>query len=427
MLAFISKFGLADSKGLLRNFAAFGVAEFSVRLVRLLTVIVIARQLVPEIVGVAALALTLFELIRVLANIGVGQKIVSCEDHVLEATCNSAHKIFWRWCILMAEIQIMAALLLIVLFDQILAGQMLAALSLVYLFMPGGLVQCFLLMREGRAAKTARISATQTIIDHILTACLLLAWPSAWSIVLPKLLTAPVWLYLTRQALPWSPKPDAGYVAPRDLIQFGLSVLATEIALALRSQFDKLIVAATLGLSALGTYYFAFNAGVGIVSSLIAAFGTVLLPTLCSVPAGPARLQKLKFAIALGTLFFIPLVAAQVLLAPIYVPIIFGAHWAHAVPLISILCLASIPTFTAAVATTWLRAEGKPGVDAKANILSCVAALTALYFGAVHGGLNAAALGWVVGLTLISVPFAVTILIRAIKPFSKNYNQEKFS
>lgn len=427
MLASIAKSRLADSKQLLRNFAAFGVAELLVRLVRLLTVIVIARQLVPEIVGLAALTLTLFELIRVLANIGVGQKIIACESRLLDATCNGAHRIFWVWCILVAGIQIAAAMVLAFYFEQFLAGQMLAVLALVYPFMPGGLVQCFLLMRHGKAAETARIAATQTILDHILTACLLLIWPSQWSIVLPKILTAPIWLFLTRKAFPWSPKPQAGYAAPSQLVHFGLSVLATDMALALRSQLDKLIVAATLGVSALGTYYFAFNAGLGIVSSLITAFGTVLLPILCSVPEGQARSQKLKFATVLGAFLFVPVVAAQVLLAPFYVPLIFGEHWVHAIPLISILCLASIPTFVAAVATVWLRAEGRPHIDAKVNILSCIVALAALYFGAAFGGLTEAALCWVIGLTVISVPFAITVIGRATRTNLEEFKQETFS
>lgn len=411
---------------LLRNFAAFGVAELSVRLVRLLTVIVIARQLVPEIVGIAALCLTLFELVRVLANIGVGQKIISCEENLLAATCNSARRIFWLWCGAVAIVQILVAAILAFGFRQILAGQMLAILSLVYIFMPGGLVQCFLLMRVGRASATARIAATQTICDHMLTATLLLIWQSPWSIILPKLITAPIWLLLTRRAFSWRPNIAAGYVPARSLMHFGLSVLVTDMALALRNHFDKIIIAATLGVSALGTYYFAFNAGIGIVASLIAAFGTVIYPSLCAVQ-GQLRLQKLKQLILIGSAIFMPIIAAQILLAPIYVPLVFGAHWAHAIPLIMILCLASIPAFAAAIATAWLRAEGRPAIDAKLGVVSCIAALSALYLGANMGGLNDAALAWVGGLSLVTIPFAAWVVSSAFSKNSEIQQQEIFS
>lgn len=409
---------------LLKGLAAFGMAELGVRLVRLATVVIIARQLAPEIVGIAALTLTAYELIRVLANIGIGQRIIAADPAELAALCNTAHRIFWRWCSIVAGVQLVVAIILAAGFDQVLAGQMLAVLALSYFWMPGGLVQCYLLMREGRAGTTARTAAIQTIADHLLTAILLVLWPSPWSIVLPKLLTAPIWLMLTRRARPWAADAAAGYLPIRGLIRFGTSVLATDLLLAMRNQLDKLIVAATLGVSALGTYFFAFNAGIGIVSSLISAFGTVALPWLCAVPAGRARLRKLHSVILLGSAIFLPLIVLQALLAPIYVPIIFGRNWEHAVPLIAILCLAGIPMLFSAITTAWLRANGTPDTDAKAGLISCAAALTGLFIGTQSGSITLASAFWLAGLTLGILPFAFLILTRAGRIPSQPFTRE---
>ena len=49
---------VATASPLVRGVAAFGSAELANRFVRLVTTVVIARQLAPEIVGQAALALT---------------------------------------------------------------------------------------------------------------------------------------------------------------------------------------------------------------------------------------------------------------------------------------------------------------------------------------------------------------------------------
>ena len=184
--------------------------------------------------------------------------------------------------------------------------------------------------------------------------------------------------------------------------------------IAVRTQVDKLIIASTLGVSALGTYYFAFNAGIGIVSSLIAAFGTVIFPSLCAQAPGVARSQKLAMAAMLGAGLFVPIIAAQSLLAPLYVPLIFGAHWAHAAPLISILCLAGIPMLAGTLTTQWLRAHNRAHVDAVGGVLACVAALSGLLAGAQMGSLSAAAFGWVAGLALAILPFATFILRPAL-------------
>jgi len=402
---------LALFKGLM----AYGLAELSVRLVRLVTVILIARQLPPDIVGVAALSLTLFELVRVLANVGVGQTIIAADAARLDATCNTAHRLFWLWCGGVALVQVAVAGLLWLGFDQPLAAQMLGVLALVYLFMPGGLVSCYLLMREGRAATTARTVAIQTIADHILSAALLLLWQSPWSIILPKLLTAPIWLVLTRRARPWQPFAGAGREPVRGLLRFGLPVLATEMMAALRVQLDKLIIAASFGVTTLGTWFFAFNAGIGIASSLITAFGTLAFPALCAGDGADTR-RRLKMVAAMGALIFVPMVLAQSLLAPLYVPVIFGAHWVHAIPLIATLCLAGIPMICATVTTAWLRASGRPGRDAVAALAATVASLTGLWIGCQTGDPVHAAIGWVGGTTLVILPFAAFTLWRALSP-----------
>ncbi len=409
---------------ILKGLAAFGSAEMIVRVVRLVVVLLIARRLAPEIVGVAALTLSVFELVRVLANIGVGQQIIAASEARLDATCNTAHRVFWFWCSGVAVVQMLAALSLAFIFKQTLAGEMLGVLALVYFMMPGGLVQCYLLMREGRASTTARTSATQTVADHILTAALLSVWPCAWAIVMPKLLTAPIWLILTRRARPWQPKPEAGYLPARALFSFGLTVLATEVIIAARGQVDKLIIAATLGVSALGTYFFAYNAGIGIISSLISAFGTVVFPKLCAVPTGQARSSSLQTAIVLGSAIFLPIIAMQSFLAPLYVPIIFGEKWHHAAPLIGTLCLAGVPMFLAALTTDWLRAEGRAGFDAFANAISCTLALGGLFIGTTTGSLNYAAAFWVGGLALGIFPYAGRVLFRALNP-NETYQQKE--
>lgn len=402
------------SRALASGLFAYGLAELSVRVVRLVTVILIARQLAPDIVGQAALTLTLFEIIRIFANIGVGQQIIAAPQDRLGAICNSAQRIFWIWCGCVAVIQLFVAMILAIVFGQQTAAILLAILSLVYALMPGGLVQCYLLMREGRAAVTAKISAIQTIADHLLTAVLLLAWPSPWAVILPKLLTAPIWLILTRRARHWLPDPALGTVPYQQLMGFGLSVLATDLLIAIRNQADKLIISAMFGVTALGTYFFAYNAGIGIISSLITAFGTVLYPTLCNAADNASRAKRMGQAVALGLCLFLPVIALQAGFAVYYVPLVFGDTWSHAAPLVAVLCMAGVPMLASTAATAWRRAEGKPHHDAAAQLVLGIAAIAGLMLGAANGTLESAAFGWVAGQCLVAIPIAYWVLRRPV-------------
>ena len=61
---------LADR--LVRNVGWYGLAEFANRFTRLITTIILARWLIPHDFGIAAVAMTTFEIIRVLAQYGIG-------------------------------------------------------------------------------------------------------------------------------------------------------------------------------------------------------------------------------------------------------------------------------------------------------------------------------------------------------------------
>jgi len=388
---------------LLRGLGAYGGAELATRIVRLGATVIIARQLAPEIVGQAALALTLFEVVRVLSRCGVGQRIIACGEAELAATCNTAHALFWAWSGLLVMVQLAASATLWLAFAQPVAAGMLAMLSLVYLWMPGGLVQCHLAMREGLNGHMARTAASQAIADHILTAALLLLWPSPWSVVLPKLLTAPIWLIMTRRNRAWQLDPAAGRVPVRAMARFSGAVLLAEALFAVRTQCDNLIVAAMMGTSALGTYFFAYNAGIGIVSSLVSAFGTVAFPMLCAARQGGERLHAMLRVAGLGGAIFVPIILLQALAAPFYVPIVFGAHWAAAANLVAILCLTGLPLLLSCLTTVWQRAEGRVASDALSHAIACGAALSGLTIGARLGSLEAAALGLVIGQSLAAM------------------------
>ncbi|QLC25202.1 oligosaccharide flippase family protein [Parasphingopyxis algicola] len=415
-----------DDRLLLGGFTAYVSAELIVRIVRVAAILVIARQVDALILGVAALALTLFELVRVLANAGIGQKIIAAQEVDLPAICNTAYRLFWIWCGIVALVQAAVAAMMAFMFGQSAVAAMLALLCGVYAIMPFGLVQVFLLMRAGKLQTTARITASQTIADHILTALLVLIWPSAWAVVLPKLLTAPVWLLMVRRACHWRRDSTAGHAPVASFAAFGTGVLITEIGTAARIQLDKLIIGALLGVEALGLYYFAFNAGLGITGSLTSAYGTVLYPFLCRAKDRLEGAARYRRGIMFGGAILVPLILLQVVLADLYVPIIFGAHWSSAAPLVSLLGLAALAMLGSTLATTWLRATGRTGRDAAANFLAGTFALGGLALGAGHG-IDTAALGYVAGLSIILIPFFAWIALHAARTVSLPISPKEYS
>ena len=395
---------------LVRGLVAFGSAEAATRVIRLGALLIVARRVTPEIFGTAALALSLFELVRVLANAGIGQRLIVARDDELASLCRTAYRLFWLVCLTVAAIQLAVAAMVATVFALPQAGMMLALLALVYCVMPPGLVQIFLTMRAMRMETVARIAATQNIADSLLTVALVLIWPTAWAIVLPKLLAAPVWTVLARRSTRWDGDSRIAPAPYREFALMGPSVLATELLAALRLNADKLIVGALFGTEILGLYYFAFNAGLGLTQSFVAACNMVVFPHLAKASAadGVAEFRK---AFATGLAMLAPVVTAQALLSPFYVPLVFGETWVPAVPYIALLSLAALPLYAGSLVGAALRVEGRPQHEALLTGLGSAAALAGLA-AAAPLGLTAACLGYGLGLAVIFLPAAIRRLTR---------------
>ncbi|WP_298465679.1 oligosaccharide flippase family protein [uncultured Erythrobacter sp.] len=397
-----------------RGMLAYGSAEAATRIVRLGAILVVARQISPELLGTAALALSLFELVRVLTSVGIGQRIIVATENELASVCNAAFRLFWGVCLSVMAIQLIVAAFALAIFPDGGVAMMLAVLSAVYLFMPAGLVQIFLAMRAQRMAATARVAAMQNMADAALTVVLVLVWPSAWAIVLPKLLTAPLWLVAARRTYRWAPDRCVQSVHISEFAEFGPAVLGSELLAAARLHGDKLLVGALLGTDALGLYYFAFNAGLGITQSFVAACNIVLFPHLAKSSVGTIG-REFRRSFTLGFLVLCPVVLAQALLAPWYVPVIFGANWIEAAPYIALLAGAALPLYAGAILGARSRAVQKPLAETSLMGAATFAALVGLAAGA-QISLAWACAGFSLGLSTILLPAAAIQLFASTKP-----------
>ena len=347
---------LATPSRIAQNLFAYGASEVAAKASRLLVVVAVARSLDLAQIGVAAAALAAADILKALTENGVGQRIIAAREADLARTCATAHRIFWVWCIglFVAQSGIGIALyasgasLELLMLILLLAGE--------YLFMPAGLVQTALAMRAGKLRQTAAISGAQIVGANMISAALALMWPSALALILPRLLTAPFWLVAMRRLHPWTPDLSQGFAPLRPFFSFGWAVLGVELVKALRLQGDKVIVGTLMGAEALGLYFMAFNAGLSLANSFSVAFSTVLFPHLC---ASDDKSLALRQSILLAMGLITPAVVAQALLAPYYVPVLFGNGWSGLDQIVSILCLVAIPTTLWSATAGWLRATGR--------------------------------------------------------------------
>lgn len=376
------------------------------RVSRIGATVVLARQLDSAELGVAAIALTLFELIRVLANNGLGQAVIRASAERLDATCATAARLAWVLCLGVALLQAGLGLAMTQAGVAGEAGLMLAALAGVYICMAPGLVPVYLILRDGRMKVTAGISLAQVLADNALTIILVLSGFGAWGVVLPKLLVAPIWLVAVRRAQPWRRNRLAGTVPSLELLRFAAPVLGSEILTAARFNLDNLLVGSILGIEALGLYYFIFNAGIGFSLSLTNALSTIIFPHFA---AAQGRAGEIRAALDRAMRGIIPAIAAliglQALAALLYVPIVFGARWEGAAGLVALLCASAISRPFADASAQAMRAGGMAGKELRWAIFG-TAAYLGCFAAALPFGLPVAVVVLAITATLLQLAFA---------------------
>ncbi|MEO9652991.1 MAG: oligosaccharide flippase family protein [Roseobacter sp.] len=395
-----------------QNLLAYGASEITAKASRLLVVVAVARSLDLAQIGMAAAALAAADILKSLTENGVGQKIIAAPEDHLERTCITAQRIFWAWCVGLFALQSVIGFTIYAMGGSVLLLALILLLAAEYLFMPAGLVQTALAMRAGKLKQTAAISGAQIVAANLLSAVLTLLWASPLALILPRVLTAPFWLIAMRRLHPWFADHTHGALPLRPFVIFGWAILGVEVVKALRMQADKVIVGLVMGAETLGLYFMAFNAGLSLATSFSVAFSTVLFPFLCG---SDDKSRSLRQSVLLALGLITPLVVIQAILAPWYIPILFGDGWDGLSEIVSILCLVAIPTTLWSAAAGWLRATGRPQIELYVTLfLTFIVMLNTVFLAPL--GLTAVATGYVILATLVMVCASLPALASAFAP-----------
>lgn len=386
-----------------------GASEIIQKISRIAVVVVVARVMDAEAIGLAAAAIAAGDILKSLTETGVVQRIIAAPQATLPQVIKTARRLFWLWCIGLTVVQCLLAAAIWAWTGETLIPMMIALLSLEYLIMPAGIVHCALAMRAGKLTGTASVAGGQVVLANLLTAGLAMIFASPLTLILPRVVTAPVWLIGMRMLHPSVPETPKDGVPVSHFLGFGACLLGSEVIKTLRLQGDKLVIGAALGAEALGLYFFAFNAGLSLGTSISMAFARVVFPKIAE---STNRAQATGEMLWLGLLLTTPIVLLQALAAPVYVPLLLGEHLAHIAPIVSILCLAAIPTMLWTGTAQWLRAEDQAGTELVFTAALTISLLGATYLLAPYG-LTAIAWGYLAvsctGQLLASIPLFLSL------------------
>ncbi len=391
----INKLRQKLSNRFIRNMGWLGGAELVNRFFRLGTTVTLARMLNSYEYGLIAIVVTVFDFAS--AFMKSSSKIIQANEKDLEDLCNTSYWLNWLLNGLLFIIQCAAAFPIAWFYKDNQLILPICAVALSYLATPIYEIQYSLIQRENRFNIIALCTAMQSLILNIFTVSLALLGAGIWSVVLPYLLSPIIWISIILKNHPW--RPTVAFTLDRwqEIVGFSTSIISIDLLNKLRANIDYIIIGRFIGVNALGIYYFAFNAGLGISLNVMNIIVSSLFPHLCANRDDFKKLKAQYFgSFKAITLIVFPLVILQSGLAHFYVPLIFGQKWIPTIPILILICLSALPRPYAEAANLLLFAVDKSRIALYWNLIFTVSFGISLLL-VVHWGIF-----WVAATVLIT-------------------------
>ncbi|MPY24830.1 oligosaccharide flippase family protein [Shewanella sp. YLB-07] len=186
-----------------------------------------------------------------------------------------------------------------------------------------------------------------------------------------------------------------------DMLHMGAHIGLYDLSIALRNNIDYLLVGYFLGLEALGVYFFAVTASLGICAAMGQGSSSKVKPDPHTNPPSDkysssqseirnrywhSLSQRLKIAV--------PIIVLQLVFAPLYLPFVYGEHWldAGAFPVFILFSLCGLIRPYGEAASQLLTNINMQGINLKLNMgFTLLLVLTIGFFS--QWGLKEVALG----------------------------------
>lgn len=333
------------------------VDSTSTGLLGILTLSILTRVLDAQDFGAVALVQSMVILIQLLTSLGLTEAVI--QRRVINA--HYIDSAFWL-SIMMGVVGFLLSLSIAIYF--LLASERLLATLLLFegmscLFIGINLVPAALLDRNLETKAAAKRTFAGKITYGIVAITLATTHFGVWSIVIAGMCqnivsTIVLWSYTQI-------KPGKEFSARHaiELCRYGLPIMLENALWAFLTRVFNLLVGAYHGLEVLGIINIATRTGEVIANIISTVSNRVGLPLFSSIQDQPAKLkQAFKVATELVSLVSMPIFMGLLLTSSDWVPLFLGKKWGDLVPLVNIVCIVWMISFTRVFGSPYLRALG---------------------------------------------------------------------
>jgi lipopolysaccharide exporter len=330
---------------------------------------VLARLLSPRDFGLMAASVVVIGLARAFADLGLSSAIIAKQIR----DRNALSSLYWASIIaglVMFGIVIGLTPLMVRFYHEPKLWGILPWVALSFVIIPIGQQFQMLLQMELHVDRLVKVDVAAGVVALAVAVGAAAAGAGAVSLAfgyLARVTTSSI-LFAAWGWKTWRPHLR---LRRRDLegyLGFGLYQMGERAVNFLSANVDYLLIGRFLGLGALGAYSIAYQLVVKPVFELNPILTRVAFPAFAKKRADNEALARgYVEVIRLIAFVVVPTMAAVAALAPVLVPVLFGAQWSLAIPLLQILAVVGVARSLTSPVGDLILAKGRPDLSFKIN------------------------------------------------------------
>jgi len=309
-----------------------------VAVLRILSLVWLARLLTPEEFGLMTAVLVVVDLSAIFVFIGIGPAIVQL-PHLTKDHLSTGFITSFLLSLVVQVVIWMGAPLIASFFGALELVPMLRIASFIFPIRGLSIVAISVMRRELLFKDIIRVDVLAYIVGFAPVAIgLALMGAGTWALIIAYIVNATItttcYLFI---------RPPRGLLTWRtgaliELLRFGSGSTLARLASYFGSSADNLIVGRLLGIRALGLYGRAYGVMMSVIKISTGMIDKILFPTMAKVQNDPRRLQKgYRDAQTAVVLSILPVSAFLIALAPETIALMLGSQWMEVTPVFQIL------------------------------------------------------------------------------------------
>jgi O-antigen/teichoic acid export membrane protein len=337
-----------------------GTATAAMRVLDVGGTFIVLQFLSRAEVGVATLAWSIATFLEAFNGLGVGTVVARRRD----LSHSELSGLYWFATLLGVAATLLVAIAspwLAALKGQPTLGPMILVSSSKLIFVGASLVPLQILTRDLRYRESGAAQTLATLGEAITKVTLIALGFGAWGLVVANaarglfLFLALLWL------APFRPQLTLAVRSTIESVRFGLKVATSSIIYNVYRNADFLLIGLVLGNEALGVYRVAFDLGMAPLEIVLNLVNRVQFPIYARLQGQGERLRDAFVTSARSLVMVVGPVAALLTFASADLLHLFaGGRWLAAVPLVQILCWASLLRGMALLFPQLYHATGRP-------------------------------------------------------------------